>query len=150
MPSTRPFPRRRLSGLLLLILLALPLASAAAQTGVTFTLGIKSAFARAVPALNSMRTASLFQGDTFPVNGRTADGRWVRLDYPGALAEAWIQASFRALNGNPAPVPGVQPPAFGPGPTATPLPGQTAAPPTQAPPAYQPPESVIPTVNQTA
>jgi hypothetical protein len=144
---TRPaWVRRVLSASVLLVFLALPLSGAAAQGPVTFTMNIKSAFAHAQPDLASQRAASLFQGNTFVVNGRSADGLWVRLDYAGARTEAWIPISLGTLGGDLNSVPVAAPtdtssnaPASGPDAT------QPAA-----PLGFQPDEPVIPTVSQTA
>lgn len=149
----------RWAGLLavFLALLALPLGQAEAQsTGVTFTLSLPSAFARVAPIYGSQRAASLFQGQTYGVNGRTADAGWVRLDYAG-VSQAWIPVSFGTVTGKLSDVPvasagAVAPPVGTPAPT--PLPGQTAVPVTAGPPpegVYQPVGlPVIPPVSQTA
>jgi len=141
----------------LMVLCLLPGQRVEAQsTGVTFTLSLPSAFARARPVWGSQRAASLFQGQTYGVNARSADGVWVQLDYAG-VSEAWIPISFGTVAGNLSDVPvgsagTAAPPAGTPAPT--PLPGQTAVPaPSGPPPAgvYQPVGlPVIPVVSQTA
>ncbi len=143
--------RRGLGGLVLALALLLPLRGAASAAGTaTFTLTLKSAFARNLPSLGGQRAASLFQGQTFAITGRTADSQWVRLDYAGLRTEAWILAGFGTITGDLAGVPvsaGVIAPDG-----STPVPGQTpaAAGAAVAVPAFQPTNGVIPTVSQTA
>ena len=96
-------PRRRWRALCLcvvLVLLAVPLSSAGAQGQVTFTLNLKSAFAHTQPDNASQRAASLFRGQTFLVNARSADGLWVRLDFAGARTEVWMVASLGTIGGD--------------------------------------------------
>jgi hypothetical protein len=143
--------RRGLCALLLAVLCGLPL-SASAATGVTFTLTIKSAFARAMPSFDGQPAASLFQGQTYAVGARTADSAWLRLDLAAVRTEAWVLASLGTINGNLASVPVATPASAAP--PATPLPGGTpppgATPPDSAPAVYTPPGGVIPVVSQTA
>jgi hypothetical protein len=91
---------RALCVCVLLALLALPLSSAGAQGQVTFTLNFKSAFAHVQPDNDTQRAASLFQGQTFLVNARSADGLWLRLDYTGARTEVWIGANLGTIGGD--------------------------------------------------
>jgi hypothetical protein len=147
----------RLAGLaaLLLLALALPLRPAEAQsTGVTFTLALPSAFARVAPVWGSPRAASLFQGQTYTANARSADGGWLRLNYSGA-PQAWIPISFGTVNGDVSSLAVASGEAASPPtPAPTPLPGQTAVPtaPTAVPPGVYQPVGLpaIPTVSQTA
>jgi hypothetical protein len=136
------------AGVLLAALLIGP--AAHAQSAATFTLSIKSAFARSLPDLGAQRAASLFRGQSYPITGRTADSAWLRLNYAGIRTEAWILAAYGSVAGDLSAVPVVTPalnPALPP-PGATPAPGQPPAP--AAPPAFEPWNPVIPTVSQTA
>jgi hypothetical protein len=143
--------RHTLVGLVIVaVLVLLPFQGASAQGGPTFTLTLKSAFARALPAMTSQRAASLFKGQTYTINGRTSDGVWVRLDYAGIRTEAWIQAAFGTVSGDLTDVPVIAPlPAPG-SPAATPPPGATVLAPAEPPPAFQPADPVVPLVSQTA
>jgi hypothetical protein len=147
--------RRGLSAAVLLVLLLLPAAEAAAQSGVTFTLTLKSAFARATPSMAAQRVASLFRDQTFSANARSGDNLWVRLDMAGVRGEPWVQVAFGRIQGDLASLPVATPAAAVPGsaPAATPLPGQAPAAPPPAPPqdAYFPADlPVVPAVSQTA
>jgi hypothetical protein len=141
----------------LLMLVALPERQAEAQAfGVTFRLSAPSAFARVAPVWGSQHAASLFAGQTYAVNGRSADGVWVRLDYAG-VPQAWIPISYGTIAGNLADVPLASANFASPvvtSPAPTPAPGQTTIPPTAGPPpagVYQPVGlPVVPTVSQTA
>jgi hypothetical protein len=136
----------------LIVLLGLPLSALAAQGQVTFTLTTKSAFAHTSASLASMHAASLFQGQTFVVDGRSADGQWLRLDYAGARTEAWIMASLGKVGGNldSVPVAAGAEVADVPAASAQPGSGQAQFVPTPPPPAFQPDNPVIPTLSQTA
>jgi hypothetical protein len=115
---------RRIFAVLVVAVLALGLAGirpgpAAAATGVTFTLNIKSAFLREQPDLNAPRSYSIFQGQSFDITGRNAAGDWLLLDFAAALGgNTWIPLSFGVVGGNLALVPVIIP-SFVP-PTATP------------------------------
>ena len=113
---TSPRVRRTLAAVVLFVLLALPI-QAAAATGVTFTLARKSAFAHTTTDMLSQRAASLFEGQTYAVTGRTADSLWVRLDIAGLHTEAWMLTSLGTISGDLARVPVVTPSA-GAAPTA--------------------------------
>ncbi len=126
--------------------LALPLSSAGAQGEVTFTLNVKSAFAQTGPDLGDERAASLFQGQTYVIVGRSADGQWVRLDYAGARTDVWILISLGTIGGELSSVPVVAPNTPANEPQATPGSPQTAPPPV----GFQPDEPVIPTLSATA
>ena len=76
--------RRAFAAMVLFVLLAVPL-SAFAATGVTFTLARKSAFAHTTTDMLSQRAASLFEGQTYAVTGRTADNLWLRLFVRGLI-----------------------------------------------------------------
>ncbi len=139
--------RRYVLPLLLLLALAAPVGRVGAAGGVTFTLARKSAFARAVPSLAGPRAASLFEGQTYAANARSADNQWVRLDYAGIRTEAWILVAYGTLTGELASLPVVTPAIAAPG--STPAPGQTPAADLNVP-AFQPNNPVIPVVSQTA
>ena len=138
--------RRGLSAAVLLVLLTLPLSSAAAQGQVTFTLNIKSAFALTRPDFGTQWAASLFKDQTLVVTGRSADGLWVRLDYAGARTDAWILISLGTLGGDLSSVPVVAanvdsaPPAAGTN-------GGTVTAPAAG---FQPDEPLVPVLSQTA
>ena len=115
----KTFVRRTTQGLVLLVLCLLASREALAQsTGVTFTLTPKSVYARATPASDGQKAASLFQGKIYRVNARSADGLWLRLDYTGIPTEAWVlrsapndqlsAASFGSDTKNVLPSPGVE------------------------------------------
>lgn len=89
--------------LLTFVILATPFFSAvpsAHAAGPTFTLTVKSAFARAAPSAASARAASLFKGQTYAINAQSADGQWVRLDYAGIATEAWILKAYGTISGD--------------------------------------------------
>lgn len=85
-----------------------------AASPVTFTVAARSIFAHTEPDLSSPRIQSLFQGQTFSVLARTADGQWVKLD---SADDAWVFTLNGTLAGNWQTVP-----IFG----ATPAPAPTA------------------------
>jgi hypothetical protein len=148
-PASQYLLRGLLAAVLALSLLA-PLAApapASAAGPVTFTLTIKSAFARTVPSFSGQRAASLFQGQSYPASGRSADNVWVRLIMAGVNTETWIPVSYGTLAGDLAGLPVLTPAIAAPG--ATPAPGQVSAE-AVAVPAFQPGNAVIPTVSQTA
>ena len=146
---------RALCVCVLLALLATPLSSAGAAGQVTFTLNLKSAFAHTQPDNGSQRAASLFRGQTFIVNARSAEGLWVRLDYTGARTEVWMVASLGTIGGdlksvpvaaaNLATVVPTVPASVSPGSA----PGETQ--PAPAPTGFQPTdEPVVPSLSPTA
>jgi hypothetical protein len=144
--------KRGLSVVVLIVLLGLPMRAAAAS-GVSFTLNLRSAFAHTAPNLASPRAASLFKNQTFAVTARTADDLWLRIDFAGARTETWIAASLGTVNGDLSKVmisAGAEPAGgtTGPGdPNSTPAaPAATAAPASF----FQPDNPVIPVVSQTA
>ncbi len=152
--------RRTVAAMVLFVLLAVPL-SAAAATGVTFSLTRNSAFARVSTDMGSQRAASLFKGQAYAVTGRTADNLWVRLDISGLIAEAWVPVSFGTLAGDlahvPVTVPSVlNPAALGGTPVPTTVPGTTpitttaVATPLPAGAYFPTGLPVIPTISQTA
>jgi len=93
---------------------------AAASTGVTFSLSIKSAFLRAQPDLSAMRSYSVFQGRAYGVSGRTAASDWLLLDFAGAAGgDTWIPLSFGVVSGSLELVPVVNPSFVAPAATPT-------------------------------
>lgn len=130
---------------LLLTLLALGglVAPAMAQqsASVTFTLTLKSAFLRAAPERTAAKVASVFQGQTYPVRARSADGQWVQLAYPGPASETWILQAYGTVQGDLTTLP------LGSAPTSKPAPSATAVPASYYAPTDWP---IIPTVSQTA
>lgn len=79
----------------------------AGQTGtrtfVYFTLTQNSIFLRDTP--NGNRAYSIFKGQRYEVLSQSADGAWLRLDFPGATTEAWVLAVNGTVQGNLAKVP---------------------------------------------
>jgi uncharacterized protein YraI len=75
----------------------------------TFTVTVGSAFLRSTPAFNAPRVRSVFQGQTYGILGKTADGAWLRLDFAGATTETWAMATYGTVAGdlNAVPVTGV-------------------------------------------
>jgi hypothetical protein len=125
-----------------------PSAYAAAPT---FTLAVKSAFAHAAPSNASRRAASLFKGQTFVINGQTADGQWLRLDYAGITTEAWILKAYGTVNGDLSSVPVTAPSASGSDGTSGAGGASNASAPPGNPDAFYPSAyPVIPAVSQTA
>ncbi len=89
---------------------------------VYFTVAVRSMFGRQGPALNTTRIVSLFEGQSYAVTARSADGAWLRLSVPG-LGEAWVAGVNGTVTGNALalPVAGAassQPPAAVPPPPA--------------------------------
>ncbi|MBL8057077.1 MAG: hypothetical protein JNK29_10290 [Anaerolineales bacterium] len=122
----------------LLWLLAAGLWAAAAPRSLaadlpTLTITAASAFLREAPSTQAPATYSVFQGDVFPVTGRTADNTWLRVEYPKATRGTWILATLGQLAGSLADVPIVQPEGAGPAVTAPPASASPAAPPTPTP-----------------
>jgi len=140
--------QRALGACLLAVLLALPLSSASAQGQVTFTLNIKSAFAMVLPQPDTEHAASLFQGQTYLVTGRSSDGLWVKLDYAGAPTDVWVPISLGTIGGDLKDVPVVAPNV----PPSLPAGDQPATGdvPAAAPPSFQPDEPIVPTLSPTA
>jgi hypothetical protein len=107
---------------------ALPLQAAG---GTAFSINVKSAFLRSQPGWNAgERTFSVFQGQVYPVLGRTADSAWLRLAANGASGDTWIFAGYGLVSGdlNSVPVVAPAPPAVAATPTAAlTLPGTGAA-----------------------
>ncbi len=104
---------------LLLVFSALPLAAA---TGATFAVSVKSAFLRSQPGWNAgERTFSVFQGQVYPIVGRTDDSAWLRLAATGASGDTWLFVGYGTVTGdlNTVPVVAPAPLANVPAPTPT-------------------------------
>jgi hypothetical protein len=136
-----------------LLVLVVGAGVATAASGVTFTLTVKSAFARTAPSLGSQRAASLFRGQTYTVDARTADNAWLRLSLAGVRTEAWIWAGNGTVAGDLGSLP-IAGAALAPAPTAAPgepAAGTPTAPAEAGSPGYQPVDlPVVPAVSQTA
>jgi hypothetical protein len=77
-----------------------PLSAArVSAAGASFTVTVRSAFLRAEPSASAERTYSVFQGQSYAIAGRTADGSWVSLEIAAATAGTWLQASFGTIVG---------------------------------------------------
>jgi hypothetical protein len=104
---------------LVLVFSALPLSAAA---GPIFTVNVKSAFLRSQPGWQaSERTFSVFQGQVYPILGRTDDSAWLRLAAAGASGDTWLFVGYGLVTGdlNSVPVVAPAPVANVPAPTAT-------------------------------
>lgn len=94
---------------LVLVLALLPRPAAAAGEP-AFTVTVRSAFLRGQPGWSSTdRTFSVFQGQTYPVVGRTDDSAWLRLAAAGASGDTWIFSGYGTISGDLARVPVVAP-----------------------------------------
>ncbi len=129
--STRRRPGLMLALLLAPLLLRAPAAASASLP--SFTVSVRSAFLRAAPSLAAARVYSVFQGQVFPVSGRTEGDAWLRLEVGGPLGSAWVLAAYGTVQGSLAVVPLVAPPADL-APTALPAPAATG----EAPPSPWP------------
>jgi lysophospholipase L1-like esterase len=76
---------------------AVPVAAAGAAM---FTVTVKSSYLRAAPDDTATPTYSVFQGQSYAVTGRNADGSWLTLDFATAIQPTWIRASYGSLTGN--------------------------------------------------
>lgn len=74
-----------------------------ARTSVFFTLTLNSVYLRDAP--NGNRAYSMFKGQRYEVLAKSADGAWLRLNFPGAATEAWVLAVNGTVRGNLANVP---------------------------------------------
>ncbi len=73
----------------------------AAAEAPVFTVSVKSAYLREQPAFTARRAYSVFQGQGFPVAGRSANDAWVQLVFPGIGAgPTWIYLGYGQLNAN--------------------------------------------------
>jgi SH3 domain-containing protein len=96
----------------------------AVSSDVSYTVLVKSAFARAAPSFSAPRVYSVFKGQTYRVLSRSTDGVWVQIDFPNAVTEAWVVAAYGSLSGDLGAVP-----IYGGAPTqAAPAPGAAASP----------------------
>jgi hypothetical protein len=95
----------------LFLLVALVVSTPALAAGrAAVTIAEKSVFLRDAPDYRAERTYSVFQGQTYPIVGRTADGLWLKLDFAGATKGTWLAAEFGTVTGSlgSAPVVAVQ------------------------------------------
>ncbi len=74
-----------------------------ARTFVFFTLTQNSVFLRDAP--NGNRAYSIFKGQRYEILSKSADGAWLRLNFPGATTEAWVLAVNGTIKGQLANVP---------------------------------------------
>jgi len=75
-------------------------AAGSADSGIpTFTVTVVSVYLQAAPSWSAPRTYSVFQGQSFTITGRTADGSWVTLDLAAATAPTWIAAVNGTISG---------------------------------------------------
>jgi len=96
---------RLMAGLVLFTLIASLYAPVARAQTATYTVIVQSAFLRPAPDLSQPRLYSVFFGESYAITGRTADGKWARIDFPGATEEAWILINFGEITGDFASVP---------------------------------------------
>lgn len=106
---------------------------------------------RALPSTTAAKIGVLLAGQKAPAKGRTEDGLWILIDYPGVQnSEGWVYSSLVAVGGGELPI-------AEPAPTATPLYTRTIDPtlaaqfivtqaPTRLPTFTPPPPLVIPTM----
>jgi hypothetical protein len=85
---------------LFLVFYAAPLEVASGAPLATLTVAVRSSFLRRAPDFRAQAVFSVFEGQTYTLTGRTADDIWVRLDCPGAPAEAWLPASYGTVTGD--------------------------------------------------
>lgn len=74
--------------------------SAGTVSSLRLTISADSTFARSGPGFSNSRVASLFKGETYFANGRSADSAWLRIAVPGA-GNLWISRWVADLNSNP-------------------------------------------------
>ncbi len=77
---------------------------AAANNGVTFTLIPKSAYTRAQPSLNAIKSFSVFKGLTYLVLAQDPTRTWVQIKIPPTQA-GWVPLSYGTVNGDLSTVP---------------------------------------------
>ena len=73
---------------------------ASAASDVTFTVAVKSFYARSTPSYAGLRVKSLFKGEAYPVIAQYANGTWLRLDYPVARTDVWVPKEYGLVYGN--------------------------------------------------
>jgi len=95
------------AGLVVAALLACAALARAVQAAgaASFTITVNSAFLRSAPEFNAPRVRSVFQGQTYGILGRTADGIWLRLDFAGADTETWAPVGYGTISGDLGAVP---------------------------------------------
>ncbi|MCC7360121.1 MAG: SGNH/GDSL hydrolase family protein [Anaerolineales bacterium] len=91
---------------------------------VYYTVSVKSLFGRAGPDLKAAKIASLFRGQRYAADARSADGLWLRLNLPGG--PGWAPAAYGTVTGAaallPVGAPATSPAAAAAAPSATPAP----------------------------
>lgn len=96
---------RLMTGLVWFALAASLYAPVAQAQTATYTVIVQSAFLRPAPDLSQPRLYSVFFGESYAITGRTLDGKWARLEFPGATEESWILINFGEITGDFASVP---------------------------------------------
>ena len=75
---------------------------AAAMTGMTSaelaTVNTRSLRVRSAPAADAEVVGGALNGDIFPVAEKSADGKWVRLYFPGIEGETWVGSEFVSVS----------------------------------------------------
>lgn len=96
---------RLMAGVVLLAVVASMYAPVAQAQTATYTVIVQSAFLRPAPDLSQPRLYSVFFGESYTITGRTRDGKWARIDFPGATEECWLLINFGEITGDFASVP---------------------------------------------
>ena len=77
---------------------AMAAGEAAAMTGMSSTelatINTRSLRVRSGPAADTEVVGGALAGDVYPVAEKSADGKWVRLYFPGTDGEAWVGSEF--------------------------------------------------------
>jgi hypothetical protein len=64
-----------------------------------FTVTVASTYGREQPDWNAKKIASLLNKQSFFAVGRTADGLWLLIDYPGVESQVWVAAKTGKVEG---------------------------------------------------
>lgn len=90
-----------------IVLLGTLLAAAllAAQHPPSFTVIVESAYTRSNASRTAPPTASVFEGESYPIVARSADSQWVQLAIAGVNTPNWILAGYGTVDGSLAQVP---------------------------------------------
>src|SRR3972149_4908474 len=64
-----------------------------------FTVTVASTYGREQPDWNAKKVASLLNKQSFFAVGRTADGLWLLIDYPGVESQVWVAAKTGKVEG---------------------------------------------------
>ena len=100
-------------------------ASAAGQPFITIT--APSAYLYSGPSRSNSKVYSVFQGQQYFILARNADNSWLRLNYPGATSEAWVQVIMGAVSGDISALPVSEGSASAPAPATAPADTPTAS-----------------------